>query len=332
MKLLIFWLIVIAAFVAAAGAFMTQMPGQSLAAASGVPTDDESEIKDRLKNHVDALAIDIGARGHAYPAQGADTVRYLSTQLKRARFDVRETTFDSKGKPTVNVEGTLIGTRKKDEVLLLGANWDSQGKSPGADDNASGCAVLLEIARLIGDTASERTVRIVFFGNGGGSYAGGEESGAWAYAREAQKRGDKIVTMLDFDCLGNYNDKPGSQSGPFPISTRYPSVGNFVLFAGDLGARDLVRRAVGEFRKGARMPCHGVALPGFLPGMHDGDFAAFAHFGFPALVVTDTGQYRFDKIGTLWDTVDRLEFERMARATAGIARVINALAKTGGSL
>lgn len=332
MKLLVFWLIVIAAFGGGSVAFMTQMPGQSVPVASGALTDDEATLKDRLKNHVDAIAMDIGARGHGYPGPSSETVRYLSTQLKRARFDVRETTFDSKGMPAVNLEGTLMGTRKKDEVLLLGANWDSQGKSPGADDNASGCAVLLEIARMIGDTASERTVRVVFFGNGAGPFAGGENSGAWTYAREAHKRGDKIVTMLDFDCLGNYRDTPGSQSVPFPLSTCYPSSGNFVLFGGDLGVRDLVRRAVGEFRKMGRFPCHGVALPGFIPGVLDADFGAFTHFGYPAFVVTDTGKYRYDKVGTLWDTVDRLDFDKMARATTGILRVVNAMARTGGSL
>jgi Zn-dependent M28 family amino/carboxypeptidase len=331
-KTILIWLIVIAAFVGASLAFMTQMPGQSAPAATGPLSDVETTIKDRLKSHVETLAVDIGARGHGYPAATADTLRYLSGQLRRARFETREITFDSKGMPTVNLEGTLVGTRKKDEVLLLGANYDTDGKSPGAADNASGCGVLLEVARLIAESASERSVRVVFFGNGSGSFAGDEKSGAWNYAREARKRGDKIVVMLDFDSLGHFKDTPGSQSAPFPLSTFYPSTGNFVLFAGDLGARDLVRTAVGEFRKTTRFPCQGAAMPGLLPGMNSADYASFANFGFPALVVTDTGSYRFDKAGTLWDTVDRLDFDKMARAAGGIAKVVAAFARTTGSL
>ncbi len=332
MKTLLFWLIVIAAFTGGSLAFMTQMPGDTVPTMVGPLSEEESSLQDRLKSHVETLAQDIGARGYGYPAATADTLRYLSTQLKRAHLDVREILFDSKGSNAINLEATLVGTRKKDELILLGANYDSNGKSPGADDNASGCAVLLEVARLLGETANERSIRVVFFANGAGSLAGDERSGAWHYAREAKKRGDKIVGMIDFDCLGQYKDTPGSQSLPFPLNSFYPSAGNFVCFAGQLGSRELVRASAGEFRKAVRFPCHGIVLPGFTPGMGSGDYAAFANFGFPALVATDTGTFRYDKVGTLWDTVERLDCAKMARVTAGLSKVVTGLAKTTGSL
>jgi hypothetical protein len=330
-KTILIWLIVIAAFLGGSLAFMTQMPGQAVPASVGGLSEEENTLRDRLKTHVETLAVDIGARGHGYPAATAATLEYLSKELQRARFEVREITFDSKGLPTINLEGTLVGTRKKDEVLLLGANYDTDGKSPGAEDNASGCAVLLEIARLIGEASSERSVRVVFFGNGAGYLAGDDRSGAWNYAREARKRGDKIVAMLDFDSLGTYKDTPGSQSSPVLVGSFYPSIGNFVLFGGDLGSREIVRTAVGEFRKTTRFPCHGAVLPGMLPGVHAGDYAAFSNFGYSAAIVTDTGTWRFDKAGTLWDTVERLDFDKTARVTGGIAKVVTALAKTGAS-
>jgi hypothetical protein len=331
-KQFVIWVLVFVAFFGGGLAFMTQMPGQSVPASAGALNEEENALKERVKSHVESLAQEIGARGTGYPAGTSSALNYLSSQLRRTRFEPREVGFDAKGAPAINLEGTLVGTRKKDEVVLLGANYDSDGKSPGANDNASGCAVLLEVARLIGETAPERSVRVVFFGNGAGSAAGEDRSGAWVYAREAKKRGDKIVAMIDFDCLGVYKNTPGSQSIPFPFSPFYPSIGNFVFFGGDIGSREIVRTAVGEFRKGTRFPCHGGVVPGLLPGVHSSDFGSFSHFGFPAMIVTDTGTYRFDKVGTAWDVIDRLDYDKMARATGGIAKVVLALAKTGGSL
>ncbi|MDZ4773462.1 MAG: M28 family peptidase [Planctomycetota bacterium] len=332
MKTLIFWLIVIAGFVVGSLAFMTQMPGATVLTVTGAAGEDDARIESSLRGHVESFASEFGARGNSYPQASAQTILYIEREMKRANFEIKQSTFDSRITPGVNIEGTLLGTRKKDEILLLGANYDTDGKSPGAEDNASGCAVLFEMLRVFGEAASERTVRVVFFGNGAGQYAGEENSGAWAYAREAHKRGDKIVAMIDFDCLGHFKDAPGSQSVPFPLSTVYPSTGNFVLFAGQLGARDLVRTATSEFRKAGRFPCHGLALPGFLPGVKSGDYAAFAKFDYPAIVATDTGSFRFDKVGTLWDTTERLDYPKMARATSNLIRVVTALAKTGGTL
>ncbi|MBL8858938.1 MAG: M28 family peptidase [Planctomycetes bacterium] len=333
MKVFLFWIIVAGLFFAGAMMFMTQMPGQPALSASGAMTEDETTVADRLTNHVDSLAREIGARGPGAPGKYADAASYIGTMLKRAGLQVREIPFESKGLQARNIEATLQGTRKKDEILLLGANYDSDLKSPGAEDNASGCAVLLEIARLLGDSANERTVRFVFFGNGAGDFAGEEKSGSWIYAREAQKRGDKIVTMLNFNCLGNYKDTPGSQSIPFPMGAAYPGTGNFLLIAGDLSAREIVRNTVGEFRRNARFPCHGLALPGIVPGWSNGDHAGFIRFGYPAIVVTDTGKWRFENAGTLFDTPDRIvDYPKMARVTVGMAKVVTALAKSSGAL
>src|SRR5436190_9680912 len=183
-KTILIWLIVIGAFLGGSFAFMTQMPGQTVPTAVGALSEEENFLCGRLKSHVESLALDIGCRGHGYPAATAATLQYLTREMGRANFDMREVTFDSKGMPTVNLEGTLVGTRRKDEVLLLGANYDTDGKSPGADDNSSGCAVLLEVARMIDETVPERSVRVVFFGNGAGHLAGDDRSGAWHYARE----------------------------------------------------------------------------------------------------------------------------------------------------
>lgn len=332
MKAILFWVILIGLFGTGATLFMTHMPGASVLTAQVPQSDDVSGIENRLRSHIEALAQEIGPRSANAPQSAYSTTSYLGVQAKRAGFEVREIAFASKHGQTVNVEATLSGTRKKDEIVLLGANWDTEGRSPGADDNASGCAVLLEVARILAETPRERTLKIVFFADGAGYLAGDERSGAWDYAREAKKRGDRIVSMLDFDCLGRFEDKPGTQSMPPPFNFVFPSTGNFLFCAGQLESRDLVQQVVGNFRRAERFPCHGAALPGFLPGMKRGDYAAFVNFGYPAVVVTDTAKHRSDQVGTGWDTHERLNYARMTHVTIGLAKVAAALASTAGTL
>ena len=121
-----------------------------------------------------------------------------------------------------------------------------------------------------------------------------------------------------------------ASTGPATISITDRQLLDKQLGSG-MGAREIVRTAVGEFRKSTRFPCYGAALPGVLPGVHSGDYAAFSNFGYTAMVVTDTGTNRFDKAGTLWDTVDRLDFDKFARATGGIGKVVREIAKGGSS-
>lgn len=331
MKALLLWVIVIGLFSAGAIAFMTQMPGQAVLTSAGAASAEENEVESRLRTHVGVLSQDCGPRNNEYQTGIHGALGYMTRLLQRAGYEVRELSFDSRGRQAVNLEATLLGTRKKDEVIVLGANYDSDGHSPGAEDNASGCAALLEVARLLGETVSERTVRVVFFARSAGTFAGEEHSGSWTYAREARKRGDRIVAMLDFDCLGLYDDKPGSQSVPFPLGFVYPTTGNFVFFGGELGSRDLVRTAVNEMRR-ARFPAHGGAFPGIVPGMRSSDAAGFQAVGYPAIVVTDTGKRRFEKAGTVADTADRLAYPKLARATLGLWKVVLALNKTNGAL
>lgn len=332
MKTLLIWCVVLLFFVGGVCVYMTQMPGESGIAAQAVLTEEENSVAANLTSHCETLGHDIGARGPTLPGPYSDAASYLNTMLRRAGYSVREIPIESKGLFAKNIEATLDGTRKRDEVVLIGANFDSDPRSPGADSNASGCAVLLEVARLLSETQNERSVRFVLFGNGAGTYAGQENSGSWVYAHEAKKRGDKIVAMLDLNCLGNFKDTPGSQSVPFPLNFAYPDTANFVCFASDFGSRELLRKAVGAFRVSSRFPCHGIAMPGGTPGFKAGDHAGFLATGVPSVVVTDTGTWRFEKCGSSFDTVDRLDCKRMARVAVGLVKVVTTLAKSSALL
>jgi Zn-dependent M28 family amino/carboxypeptidase len=140
--------------------------------------------------------------------------------------------------------------------------------------------------------------------------------------------------MLSLEMLGYYRDEPRSQSYPPPLGLLYPDRGNFIAFVGDLGARALVRKVIQSFRRNAAFPSEGVAAPSFVPGITFSDHWSFRTHGFPAVMVTDTAFNRYPHYHLPSDTPDKLDYERLARVTVGLAAVLRELAidsRKGGS-
>jgi Zn-dependent M28 family amino/carboxypeptidase len=166
----------------------------------------------------------------------------------------------------------------------------------------------------------------VAFANEEPPYSFGPEMGSWAWAKRARERGEAIRAMFSLEMLGYYRDAPGSQRYPAPLGLFYPDRAHFVAFVGDLGARGLVRRSIEAFRKNAQFPSEGVAAPAFIPGVTWSDHWSFGRHGYPAIMVTDTAFYRYPHYHLPSDTPDKLDYERMARVTIGLAAMLNELA------
>jgi Zn-dependent M28 family amino/carboxypeptidase len=149
-----------------------------------------------------------------------------------------------------------------------------------------------------------------------------DEMGSVAWA----KRGEKVLAMFSLEMLGYYRDAPGSQQYPAPLGLLYPNRGDFIAFVGDLGVRALVRKAIGSFRKHAAFPSEGIAAPGFIPGVTWSDHWSFRRQGYAAIMVTDTAFYRYPHYHLPSDTPDKLDYERMARVTLGLAAMLRELA------
>jgi hypothetical protein len=146
------------------------------------------------------------------------------------------------------------------------------------------------------------------------------------YARRARQRNERIVAMLSLETVGYYSDAPQSQHYPFPLSWFYPSTGDFIGFVGNIGSRQLVRRALGAFRRTTPFPSEGAALPGGMTGVDWSDQWSFWHEGYPALMVTDTALYRYKHYHGQRDTPDKLDYDRLARVVTGLGRVVAELA------
>ena len=282
--------------------YVVAMPGSSYRGALEFSAD-EKALAARLRAHVEALAAGERNVDLERPA------RYIARELG----SVREHAFASGGRNVRNIE-TGAGS------IVVGAHYDSVPGSPGADDNASGVAVLIELARM------GLPARFIAFANEEMPYFETEEMGSQVSAREAARRGERISAMLSLEMLGYYRDAPGTQHYPPPFGWLYPDRADFIGFVGDLGARRLVRRAIGAFRRHASFPSEGVAAPAFIPGVTWSDHWSFRSHGYAAIMVTDTAFNRYPHYHRASDTPEKLDYLRMARVALGLAAVIKELA------
>ncbi len=289
-----------------------------------------------LERHVRALAEEIGER-HVWRYDALErAATYIEDSLRSSLYDVVPQAYEvdidhplltPAQRSVHNLEVEVGGRGRADEIVVIGAHYDSIPGCPAANDNGSGVAAMLEIARLLADRTFERTLRFVAFVNEEPPFFRTSRMGSMVYARRCRQRREKVVAMISLETIGYYSDEPASQRYPFPFSLFYPSVGNFIGFIGNLASRRLVRRVVSSFREHTSFPCEGAAVPGWITGIGWSDHWAFWKAGYPALMATDTALFRYPWYHTPQDTVDKIDFERMALVVAGLANVVEDLAQ-----
>ena len=154
-----------------------------------------------------------------------------------------------------------------------------------------------------------------------------ESMGSLVYARELRQSGIPVSAMISLETIGYYFDASGSQKYPaLLLSLFYPDRGNFIGFVGNSESRDLVRRAIRSFRASAQFPSEAVAAPASLPGVGWSDQWSFWQQGYPAIMITDTAAFRYPYYHTPLDTIDKIDFEKMARVVDGVRSVVVSLA------
>ena len=325
----IFTIVVLAAIAAGGTAALraaTRFPGRSHR--GPLPPSDPAEraAAVRLRGHVETLAGEIGERNIWTPDALRAATDYVKTELAGFGYAVTETAFDCEGVTVSNLEVALSGAERPDEIVVVGAHLDTVRGSPGANDNGSGVAALLELARRFADARPARTLRFVVFANEENPFSRTETSGSIRYARRCGATRERVEAMISVETIGYYRDDPGSQRYPFPLARLYPDRGDFIAFVGNLRSRGLVARAVASFREHGRLPSEGGALPGRLPGIGWSDHWSFWQEGYPAIMVTDTAPFRYPAYHRPEDTPERIDYDRTARATAGLAGVVADLA------
>lgn len=306
--------------------YITEMLNKSYSGPFQPLSEDEIELRDRLKAHIVHLAGRIGERNIWRYAELVASADYIHDTFKELGYRPDNQAYQSEGKTVKNLIAEHVGSAKPEEIVVVGAHYDSVLGSPGANDNGSGVAALLELARLLKDQKLDRTVRFVAFVNEEPPFYYTEEMGSRVYATRARKRGEHITAMLSLETIGYYSDSPGSQHYPFPLNLFYPDTANFIGFVGNLSSRGLVRRALKAFRRHTPFPSEGVASPGWITGIGWSDHWSFWREGFPAIMITDTAFFRYAHYHSPTDTPDKIDYTRAARVVKGLSYVVTALA------
>lgn len=289
-----------------------------------------SPLAARLQAHVVMLSRTIGERD-AYNAKGRERARdYVAERFKAAGYAPKALAYESRLMPGVkngvafhNVEAILrVRSPEPRGAWIVGAHYDSAPGTPGADDNASGVAVLLEAARLLRERAPSREVRFVAFGTEEPPSFGTRNMGSWQYAAGLKDGGVRVHGVLVLEMLGFYNPRPGSQLYPPFMHLFFPDRGDFVGAVGNVASRGLLGAFGGAWRKGSRMPLILSVLPGPFASLALSDQLNFWELGYPALMLSDTAFYRNANYHESTDAAETLDYEKMAAAATALVDVI----------
>jgi hypothetical protein len=307
-------------------AYLTRMPGKSNRGLVHELTDAEVQLRERLRSHIEMLAGEIGGRSAGQYANLRKAAEYIGTELASFGYKTRWQTYQLNGLEFENFEAELRGSARPDENVIVGAHYDTAGGLPGANDNATGVAATLELAREYARRPQKLTIRWLFFVNEEPPYFQTPGMGSYVYAKECHDQRRRITAMLSLETIGYYSDKPGSQTYPTGFHPGLPNRGDFLGFVANVPSAPLLRRVVKIFRLHTSLPAEGAAAPAQIPGVGWSDHWAFWQFGYPAVMATDTAPYRYPYYHTSEDTPDKINYAQLARALTGISAIVGDLA------
>ncbi|MHB2018677.1 MAG: M28 family peptidase [Candidatus Xenobia bacterium] len=283
-----------------------------------LPPTGDPLLSSALQSHVHALASEIGERNVRTPHALAQARDYIETYLGGERQ-----TYTVQGVPCDNVIATLPGPMA--EWVVVGAHYDSVIQCPGANDNASGVAALLELTRLLKDLPRRRGLKMVAFVNEEPPWFDTEQMGSYVYAAEARQRGEQIHAMISLETLGCYLAEPHSQQYPPPMGLMLPHRGNFIAVVSNFTSQWLMRAISRTIIDRSQFPVESLAAPSVIPGIDWSDHGSFWKHHYAAAMLTDTAPYRYQPYHTADDTEEKVDYPRLAALTEVLVPVIQAL-------
>ena len=312
---------------------LVRMPGQTYEGPMPPLTPEQTQLGERLRTHIEHLAVDIGDRSAAtHYRQNQAAAEYIANAFSNAGYAVSRQAFHPGhrslgGKPCENIAVEIKGSKGPEEIVVIGAHYDTAMGTPGANDNASGVAATLELARIFAGRPCARTLRFVAFANEEPPFFWTRDMGSMAYAAECRAHRENITAMLSLETIGCYTDQPQSQHYPTKIlEWIYPRTGNFIGFIGNTASGWLVHDAVASFRKHARFPSQGAALPAAISGVGWSDHWSFWQYGYAAIEITDTAPFRYRYYHDSRDLPEHINFEPYTYVVSNLEPVIADLA------
>jgi hypothetical protein len=278
---------------------------------------------ERLRATVEVLCTELAPRWYR-PAEDLERVAdWVLARFQETGLAVSEQRFHLREGEYRNMIATRRGVQPERGVVIIGAHYDAYGGLPGADDNASGVAVLLELMRTLPRERPRQTQKFVAFANEEPPLFSTEDMGSYHYVRKLIDEGTSVDLMIALDLVGFFSDEPGSQGFPLPLlRLYYPSRGNFIGVVGDMGAGRWIERVKRGMRAGSRVPVLSFRGPRFVPGVDWSDHYWFREFGLPGVLISDTAMLRNPNYHRHTDTPDTLDYESMAEVVQGLHAVL----------
>jgi Zn-dependent M28 family amino/carboxypeptidase len=280
----------------------------------------------RLEAHVRKLSVELGPRDESHIENLDRVAAYIKNEFSQTTALVSEQPYRVQGKSYRNVIAQF--GPESAERIIVGAHYDSAGPLPGADDNASGVAGLIELARLLGQKPPPLRVELVAFTLEEPPYFGTTGMGSSVHAESLRNQNVRVRAMFSLEMIGYFSDAPNSQEFPAGVlSAFYPSTGNFIGVVGRLGDWSLVRRTKAAMRNASPLPVYSINSPAFVPGVDFSDQLNYWHAGYDAAMITDSAFYRNHNYHTAQDTPEKLDYKRMAMVVEGVYAAVVELAQ-----
>ncbi len=290
-------------------------------------TPEQSVLAVELRRDVEMLATDIGPRGTFDPHRYRLAEDFLVAAMRLAGYEIERQTWTAASVSCSNLIATLEGTVTPKRIHVIGSHYDSVEGCPAANDNGSGVAGLLAIARRLAGKPRRSTLRFVFFANEEPPFFNIGEMGSQMYARACQAASDDIRGMIALETIGCYSTAPKSQRWPHDaLNLLLPTVGNFIAMVGPSACKPLIARCAKLFEQQAKFGLLAGAAPGAIDQINWSDHRGFIECGYQAFMVTDTAPFRYPHYHLRTDTPDKLDFDAMARVVQGLVGLTQALA------
>lgn len=285
-----------------------------------VATSDD-RLPKRLESHVRKIVTEFLPRDSGHAANLAAASAYIRAELSSLASDVSFQSFRADGEQYRNVVAKF-GPDTAD-VIVIGAHYDSFDELPAADDNASGVAGLIEVARLLSNIQMKKRVELVAYTLEEPPYFRTEHMGSAVHARALKAAGKSVSLMLSLECIGYFSDAPNSQA--FPVSVLgalYPTTGDFIALVGHYRDGALAQRVRETMRRATVLPVHSINAPSFVAGIDFSDHLNYWNEGFVGMMVTDTAFMRNKNYHTEDDTPEKLDYRRMADVVRGVTAAV----------
>lgn len=284
----------------------------------------DPELANLLQKHVYILSHQIGIRDVNNYDKLREAAQYITRKFRESGYEVEFQHYEAHGKTVKNIIAAKPGTAKPEEVITIGAHYDSFD-NPGADDNASGIAALIETAKLSAGAPTRRSIEFVAFVNEEPPFFHTEEMGSRVYTKLAKKAGKNIRAGLILEMLGYYSEKPDSQCYPAHLTSLYPNQANFIAVVGNRASHPLAIRVAASFKQNSSIPVEIIPADAVPEGDYS-DHWSFWQEGYSAVMLTDTSFYRYIHYHQAGDTYDKLNYHAMGEVVKGLDAVIKELA------